>query len=286
MRLLAFSDLHVGYPVNREALLSLPEFPEDWLIIAGDVGETIEQLEWTLSVLGERFKKLIWVPGNHELYCVPGDPCELQGVARYEHLVEVCRERGVLTPEDPYVLWPGEGEPTRIVPLFLGYDYTFCPDGLTPEGAKQWAEEEGIVPTDEFVLASHPHPSIVAWCRDRIRISKERLSALSSKERCVLINHYPLRYDLVRLFRIPRYSPWCGTRVTEQWHQRYRAHVVVSGHLHMRATDWRDGVRFEEVSIGYPGHWRQEKGMVHYLREILPGPSESLEGDAGPRWHR
>jgi len=39
-RLLAISDLHIGYPENRDFALSLrPEDPGDWLIVAGDVGE-------------------------------------------------------------------------------------------------------------------------------------------------------------------------------------------------------------------------------------------------------
>ena len=39
----------------------------------------------------------------------------------------------------------------------------------------------------------------------------------------------------------------------------------------MRATRFRDDVRFEEVSLGYPKQWRQDRGMLAYLREILPG---------------
>jgi hypothetical protein len=88
----------------------------------------------------------------------------------------------------------------------------------------------------------------------------------------VLVNHFPLREDLVRLWRIPRFSIWCGTKRTEDWHQRFRARVVVSGHLHIRSTDWVDGVRFEEVSLGYPRHWDPDSGIDQYLREILPGP--------------
>ena len=85
-----------------------------------------------------------------------------------------------------------------------------------------------------------------------------------------MINHYPLRQDLVRLVRIPRFSIWCGTRRTENWHLRFNASVVVSGHLHIRATDYQDGVRFEEVSLGYPRNWNQDKGIQSYLRQILP----------------
>ena len=56
---------------------------------------------------------------------------------------------------------------------------------------------------------------------------------------------------------------------------RYRATAVVSGHLHLRTTLWRHGVRYEEVSLGYPRDWHPERGIDWYLREILPGTSAS-----------
>ena len=81
--------------------------------------------------------------------------------------------------------------------------------------------------------------------------------------------------------RIPRFSIWCGTRRSEDWHLRFRAAAVVYGHLHIPATHHRDGVRFEEVSLGYPRQWDAEKGPARYLREILPGPPPP-PADAGP----
>jgi hypothetical protein len=69
---------------------------------------------------------------------------------------------------------------------------------------------------------------------------------------------------------LPRFSIWCGTRRTEDWHLRFRVIAAVYGHLHIRNSQHRDGVRFEEVSLGYPRHWRAERGMASYLRQILP----------------
>ena len=286
MKLLAISDLHIGYKINREAIENLAPSPDDWLILAGDIGEKPEQLIWVLDTLSSRFAKLIWVPGNHELYTLDSDTCPLKGVERYEYFVSLCQERGVLTPEDPYALWPGDGPKTRVAPLFIGYDYSFSPLGMTPGQARAWALEDGIKSTDEMLLYPSPHASREAWCRERVALTTKRLEAVAEDESLVLVNHYPLRHELVRLFRIPRFSPWCGTRLTEDWHTRFRARVVVSGHLHVRATDWRDGVRFEEVSLGYPRHWRQEKGVDSYVREILPGPKEVVLGASGPHWHR
>jgi hypothetical protein len=168
--------------------------------------------------------------------------------------------------------------------MFLLYDYSFSPPGLSPQQAIAWAAESGIRCTDETYLFKEPHEDAAQWCRARLESTQQRLATIPAKEATVLINHFPLKADLVRLFKIPRFSPWCGTTATESWHIRYRAKVVVSGHLHMRATDWRGPCRFEEVSVGYPKHWHQEKTMNFYLREILPGPPNTDTYPSKPQW--
>jgi len=67
----------------------------------------------------------------------------------------------------------------------------------------------------------------------------------------------------------PRFSLWCGTRHTDDWHTRFPVECVVYGHLHIRGTRYRDNVRFEEVSLGYPRQWDVPRGVDAYLREIL-----------------
>src|SRR5262245_50989657 len=133
MKLYALADLHLRYEETRRALQALPAFPEDWLILAGDVGESEEHLRSAFAGLGRRFARLLWVPGNHELWTPPGRPDALRGQAKYERLVAVCREHGVLTPEDPWVEWPGPGPRCVLALLFLLYDYTFRPDEVPVE---------------------------------------------------------------------------------------------------------------------------------------------------------
>ncbi len=270
MRLLAVSDLHLGFEVNRRAIAALAPHPEDWLILAGDTGETTAHLDLACRTLAPRFATIIWAPGNHDLWTVPSDPAGLRGQARYEHLVDVCRRYGVLTPEDPYVPWPGDGPPTVIAPLFLLYDYSFRPDEVPVARAVEWAVDTGLLSADEKFLHPDPYPSRAAWCHARCRMTEARLEAVPPGRGIVLVNHFPLRRDLARLPSIPRFSIWCGTRLTEDWHTRFPVRVVVSGHLHIRMTAWRDGVRFEEVSLGYPRQWQATRGVEGYLREILP----------------
>lgn len=94
-----------------------------------------------LDLLTKKFARVFWTPGNHDLWTLP-DPKKpqssgfynvglcvslyfdllivyyyqtqtelkrLRGSARYERLVKNCREYNVVTPEDPYVMWPGDG---------------------------------------------------------------------------------------------------------------------------------------------------------------------------------
>jgi len=276
MKLLALADLHLRYETTRKALREIRPHPHDWLILAGDVGETEEHLRFALSILSERFARLLWVPGNHDLWTIPTRPGDLRGVEKYERLVAVCREYGVLTPEDPFVTWPGEGEPAVLAPLFLLYDYTFRPDEVPVEKAVEWAAEENLLCSDEVLLHPDPYPTKAAWCHARVRWTEPLLAAAARRGPVVIINHFPLRQDLAVLPAIPRFSIWCGTRLTEDWHVQYRAETVIYGHLHIRATHWRDGVRCEEVSLGYPQNWDPRRGIEPYFRQVLPQPAGTL----------
>lgn len=270
-RLLAISDLHVSHRENRELLTRLwPGSPEDWLIVAGDVAERIADVAWALRLLTERFARVIWVPGNHELWTTRGDPVELRGEDRYRALVEVCRALGVVTPEDQYPVWAGPGGPVTVAPLFLLYDYSFRPDGTTTKDeALALAYESGVVCTDEVLLSPHPYVSRDAWCEARVKETEQRLAELDPRWPVVLVNHYPLVREPTRVLRYPQFAQWCGTERTADWHRRFNAVVVVYGHLHIRRTTWHDGVRFMDVSVGYPRERAGISGSTG-LCQVLP----------------
>jgi Icc-related predicted phosphoesterase len=269
VKLWAIADLHLAADPNRAALARLPRYPEDWLIIAGDLCEKIGLFEDALTWLAERFAKVIWVPGNHELWLVDKAISPRSSVAKYHALVAIARRLGVVTPEDPFVAWPPSGD--VIVPLCTLYDYSFRPGEVALADVVPWAEELSNVPADEDLINPAPFQGIAEWCAERCDVTENRLTReLLAGTRTILAGHYPLRQDLVQIPRIPRFAPWCGTLRTADWHRRFNAIVAVSGHLHTRRTDWRDATRFEEVSLGYPQQWHPAKGMASYLRDVTP----------------
>ncbi|AKE41439.1 Serine/threonine-specific protein phosphatase [Corynebacterium kutscheri] len=254
----AVADLHAAVKANTARIDEIqPRDPSDWLIVAGDVAERTELVISILNKLRKRFAKVIWVPGNHELFSRSTD--RYQGRAKYDELVAGCRKIGVLTPEDPYPIFHG----ITIVPLFTLYDYSFRPQGTTVEEAIAQARAKQIMLTDEFAIA--PFVDIRGWCWDRLAYSIKRLSRISGPT--ILINHWPLVVEPINYLRSPEIGLWCGTRHTRHWAQRYNAQAVIYGHLHMPSEIVVDGVTHCEVSLGYPKEWR-----VHGDKQPWPYP--------------
>lgn len=290
----AISDLHLSYKTNREELEKLQPRPNDGLILCGDLGESADHLRLAFIKATACFKQVFWTPGNHELYTLPTQKENgARGEAKYAECVEIAREYGVKTPEDDYTLWEGEGGPCLIAPIFTLYDYSFRPAHVKLEDALEWAREENIEATDEHLLHPDPYASRIEWCNALVATTEHRLQAAVSAHpdvKLIIVGHWPLREDLVKLPNVPRFCLWCGTKKTNDWHKAFNAKVVISGHLHIRRTDWRDGTRFEEVSLGYPRQWQDcmDRGLDvnDLLREILPGPEEPPPDKRATIWRR
>lgn len=269
MHLYAISDLHLRQAANLEALNRLPEYPDDWLIVAGDIGESDLLLKVGFSILTSRFAKVFWTPGNHDLWTLPSETEQIRGVAKYEHIINVAQSYGVVTPEDEYLLWPDPFQPALIAPIFVGYDYSFRPDYVAEDDVLAWAAEEEILAADEALLHPDPYATRGQWCAARCQLTEERLQTAAEIAPLIIVNHYPLRQEHAKLPRVPRFTPWCGTRRTQEWHLRFHALTVIYGHLHIRNQRLQDGVPFHEVSLGYPMQWKADNGVAHYFRSIL-----------------
>ena len=317
-KLYAIADIHLGHPLNTTEWSSLrPQPPGSGLIIAGDVGESAAHLRLAFEKAKACFTHVFWVPGNHELYTMPsgsasappasasGDNSSstrpqkeeadaLRGESKYLAFVALAQSYGVLTPEDPWMVWEGPGHEKVVIALiFTLYDYSFRPSHVSRENALAWAREEDIEATDEALLHPDPYAQRDEWCGALCNKWEAKFRATARLHQgipFVIVNHWPLREGLVHIPLVPRFSLWCGTKRTEEWHRKgyfgteyAGAKVVVTGHLHVRRSDVLEGCRFEEVSLGYPRQWsgarEQGKGVNELLREILPGP-EVVDGQA------
>jgi len=265
----AISDLHLANKVNRDTLINLPGYKKDWLVLAGDIGETQEHLEFALSVLSRKFEKILWTPGNHDLWTVPLNDRGLKGEDKYLKLVSICHKYEVITPEDEYPVYQDNDKKYCLAPIMSLYDYSFKPNSVENGKEIEWAARSGVICADEDLLFSDPYKSISEWCNIRCAYTEKRLNEIQKDTSIIIINHYPLLQELGRIYTFPRFSIWCGTTLTEQWLEKFNIEIAIYGHLHIPSTKLINGIRHEEVSLGYPQDWDQRKTMSHLFRKII-----------------
>ena len=259
----AVSDLHIHSPGNRDLIDThlRPPNPHDWLIIAGDIAEGIDDVVAMLTRLQKRYAHIIYAPGNHELYARSTD--RLKGQDKYNALIYACQKLSVSTPEDPYVTFGGH----TIVPLFTLYDHSWRDPELSREEALTAAQRSGVVLTDYFAI--EPFEDVSLWCRDRLRYSVRRLAQVTGPT--VLVNHWPLARECLEHVRLPEIALWSGTRHTQSWPERYNATSVIYGHLHIPVEKFIGNVTHAEVSLGYKQEWARNL-QPRLDRKLWPYP--------------
>src|SRR5437764_10665584 len=119
MRVFALSDIHVDYDVNAKwvANLSSVEYKNDVLILAGDVSDTRRLLEWCLGTLAKRFKKVLFVPGNHDLWVIRDDHHK-NSLQKFDDVCGAVESSGAS-------MQPFRERGVSFIPLLAWYDYSF-----------------------------------------------------------------------------------------------------------------------------------------------------------------
>jgi 3',5'-cyclic AMP phosphodiesterase CpdA len=88
MRVYAISDVHTDYRDNLQLLTRVARYPDDALILAGDVSDRLSILRQTFSVLLERFRYVFYVPGNHEMWIRGGEYED--SLQKFHGILELC----------------------------------------------------------------------------------------------------------------------------------------------------------------------------------------------------
>ena len=117
-RVFALSDLHVDFADNMQQMMSLSdhEYADDVLLVAGDVSDRISRLSQLLGSLKRKFRKVAFVPGNHELWLRDDDSDN--SLEKFSRLLALCEQLGVHT--EPFKV--GQNDRTVwIVPLYSWY---------------------------------------------------------------------------------------------------------------------------------------------------------------------
>ena len=236
MRVLAISDLHTDFKENRWFLeqLSGTAYREDVLIVAGDIADRLPIVQWTLALLRAKFRQVLYVPGNHELWVRKGQGTSVE---KFFTILELCEALDVQTG-------PAKIEGFWIVPLFSWYEASFdvdnsadvkALDGWADFHLCKWPGEIGPV-ADFFLQMNEP--------------------TLKSYEGPVIsFSHFLPRRDLLpatanlRFKGLPKVA---GCTALDAQIRRLKSQLHVFGHSHISCDRLIDGVRYIQNPLRYP----------------------------------
>ncbi|HEY0143899.1 MAG TPA: metallophosphoesterase [Thermoanaerobaculia bacterium] len=248
MRIFALSDIHIDYDTNARwvADLSVADYQDDVLILAGDITDKLRLLEWCLGTLVKRFEKVLFVPGNHELWVIRDGP-EKTSMQKFDEVCQVVESSGAS-------MRPFRAGGVSILPLLGWYDDSFGEPGAELKAA--WMDyracrwPSGYTSRDVAVHFAALNEGQVSVAGDKV----------------ITYSHFLPRIDVMPAY-IPqehRYLyPVLGSTLLEDQLRKLEASIHVYGHSHVSRRVTIDGVTYINNAFGYPSEtWITAKGLL------------------------
>lgn len=235
-RVFALSDIHVDYKENYTWVenLSNIDFTEDILILAGDVTDITLLLEKTFLSLQAKFKKVLYVPGNHDLWVRRSEEdCSFEKFKKIHAIANRC---GIQT--HPYT----HGQ-ICFVPLYSWYDFTF--GELDESISRRWSDFKACKWSGNYNLEE-----ITAYFHT---LNNKHISNIQSTD-VISFSHFMPRIDLMPDFIPPKKRllyPVLGSIQLEKQIRKIKPKIHVYGHSHVNRSEFRDGSLYINNAFGY-----------------------------------
>jgi len=250
MRIFALSDLHVEYDENARWLsaISAFDFRDDILILAGDLANSLNRLRWCFEILTRRFGRVLFVPGNHDLWVAHESP-DKTSFDKFDEVAEIVQSSGASKrPHRERDIW--------IVPLFGWYDYSFAqPD------------EELKAAWMDYYACRWPDGTELRHVADHFEALNQ--AAMPVDSRVITFSHFLPRIDLVPAVATTRLlAPVLGAERLDAQLRKLNSSMHVYGHSHINCRIDFDGVTYINNALGYPRETRYAKRRLVCIREF------------------
>lgn len=252
MKIYAISDIHIDYKANKEWMLNLSsaDYQNDILILAGDITDNLEMLELCFRTFADRFHKVLYVPGNHDLWVVR-DPINCS----FEKFDQIC----ALTEKCGVSMKVYESEAVAIVPLLSWYDFSFG------EPSKKIMEA-----WSDFHTCKWPQGmDMDAVTQHFLKLNEPVLDV--KHKNLITFSHFLPRIDVMPGY-IPsalRYVyPVLGTSALDLQVRKLMPKIHVYGHSHVNRRTTIAGIRYINNAYGYPSEKRITKKRLISICEV------------------
>ena len=236
MRVFALSDIHVDYQENEQWLLelSLKDYQEDILILAGDVTDNLNLLERCFRDLSSKFQKVLFVPGNHELW-VHRDSIS-SSIEKYQKTCELAMNCDIS-------MQTYHSNSLSIVPLLSWYDFSFGQPSSQLE--ETWMDFRSCSWPEGFQMSDVTN----------YFLNKNKTFLKTTNQTMISFSHFLPRIDLMPIFIPPslRYLyPVLGTVLLEKQIRKLKPQIHVYGHSHVNCQKNIEGIQYINNAFGYP----------------------------------
>jgi predicted phosphodiesterase len=253
MRVFVVSDPHIDYPPNRQWLadLSHHNHVDDILILGGDVTDDLQLLEQCFADLSAKFFKVLFVPGNHDLWV---KRCKTNNsIEKYQLICQMAAKYDIS-------MEPFHHGSVSIVPLLSWYDFSFAQpceklNQLWMDfRACVWPDNMQVKDITEYFLAlNEVHLHSVA-CKE----------SLPAEHTLISFSHFLPRIDLMPHFVPAAYHylyPALGSDLLEKQVRQLNPDIHIYGHSHLNRNVLIDGITYINNAFGYPseGHFTRKE---------------------------
>ena len=257
MRILAISDLHTDFRENMLLLEQLSDVTHqrDILLAAGDISDSPNTLKSTLALLRAKFRKVFYVPGNHELWVRKESHTSVE---KFFSVLALCETLDIQTrPEKVDAVW--------IVPLFSWYEPQFAAgDGEEDDALGGWAD---------FYFCKWP-VGMKQVCTFFLKLNESRLRSYDGP--VISFSHFLPRRDLLpaaerlKFKGLPKVA---GCAALDEQIRSLKSCVHVFGHSHISCDRIIDGIRYVQNPLRYP---RERTSVVFPVKIIADSESPML----------
>lgn len=236
MRVFAVSDIHIDYEANADwvANLSVSEYQDDVLILAGDVTDTLRKLDWCLTTLVKRFRKVLFVPGNHDLWVIRDGPHK-SSLQKFDEVAAAVESSGAS-------MQTFRVEGLTIVPLLTWYDYSFGQPN--DELRSVWMDYRAC-----RWPSGYTEKDVTA------HFSALNDTAIPAGGKVITYSHFLPRLDVMPAY-IPCINrmlyPVLGSTQLDGQLRALQSSLHVYGHSHVNRHVTIDGVTYINNAFGYP----------------------------------
>ena len=237
MRVFALSDIHVDFSTNKQwiADLSASDYRDDVLLLGGDISDSVPLLVSCLNTLAARFARVLYVPGNHDLWVVR-DGIHRTSIDKFHQLQDVIKSCGASMQLFHY-------NGLSVVPLLSWYDYSFGQP--TQELREQWMDYHACRWPGHFTM-----PDIAEYF---LQLNTDALD--TANDTVISFSHFLPRIDLMPSY-IPEKRrilyPILGSSRLEAQVRRLKPAIHVYGHSHVNRSVTIDGISYINNAFGYP----------------------------------